>query len=434
MMGCAGVGKVERFAKIIAGFALSLEISTFAAIVGGQFAKVHEKLGRNKPVDWLVKAEIDHTFLEKNLKNNDRKQLLSVRFLEKELVDNGLIINLTSRVNSKLTGFVPLELLFDHAENTSPKWESVLLKCKPLDIEVYQGLHYMAASIDPVLANLIITHQQVLDFKDCHLKEIYLYRLLDDSGLQVMPKFFGDFIDSKREIYTLVIELLQEPKLEIFNAENSPHLWGASQIRSVIRTISEVHIVFSGLEKNVIPAEIKVFEPWKAKALYNKFAEIICLEYEDAPWHNLPKQLFNFIGELESLHHDIKVPKTIVHNDFNARNIAIRQGGEVCIYDWELAMYNFPHRDIVEFLSFALPLEFDEHTMMEYLKYHYSLHSTTLKWQEWKAAYVYALKEYLVTRVTFYMAGKIIMNYLFAERIFLNSFRMIDILSEDINK
>ncbi len=50
LMGCLGTGKVKRFAQMIAGFALALEVSTFAAIVGGQFAAAHERLGRNKPV------------------------------------------------------------------------------------------------------------------------------------------------------------------------------------------------------------------------------------------------------------------------------------------------------------------------------------------------------------------------------------------------
>ena len=49
IMKCEGSGTVERFAKLIAGFALSLEISTCSAIAGGEFAKAHEKLGRNKP-------------------------------------------------------------------------------------------------------------------------------------------------------------------------------------------------------------------------------------------------------------------------------------------------------------------------------------------------------------------------------------------------
>lgn len=40
---------IESFAKLIVGFAMSLDISTCAAIASGQFAQAHEKLGRNKP-------------------------------------------------------------------------------------------------------------------------------------------------------------------------------------------------------------------------------------------------------------------------------------------------------------------------------------------------------------------------------------------------
>ncbi len=429
MMDCVGKGKVERFAKLIAGFALALEVSTFAAIVGGQFAKVHEKIGRNKPVNWLLKSEINKSFLEKNLKPFYRERLGSVSFLEKKLVENGLIINLTSRVNNKLTGFVPLEISWKNSENQSLIHSPVLLKSKPLDVEVFQGLHNMAASIDPHLADLISSHQGFLEYKNCHLKEIELYQILDEHELHVIPKFYGSHAHPKREIYTLIIELLDYSKLEIFNSENQPELWTPSSIQSVIRTISEVHGVFSNLEK--IPAEIKTCEPWKAKALYTKFIKIISLEYEDVEWHDLPPRLFNYIENLEKFHGKIDLPKTIIHNDFNPRNIAIREGGAVCIYDWELAVLNFPHRDIIEFLSFALPINFDGISLLNYLKYHFDLQLTSLKWKDWKEGYIYALQEYLVTRVTFYMTGKIIMNYQFAERIFQNAFRMIDILSSE---
>jgi hydroxymethylglutaryl-CoA reductase (NADPH) len=431
MMGCAGSGKVERFAKLIAGFALSLELSTFAAIVGGQFAKVHEKLGRNKPIEWLLKAEIDKAFLTQNLKTPYRDKLMAVHFLERALVENGLIINLTSKFNNKITGFVPLELVFKYTESAAPKSEQVLLKSKPLDAEVFQGLHYMAASIDPVLADLIMVHQPILEFKNCHLKETQVYQLLSAHQLQVMPLFYGHYENTTREIYTLVIELLQESELALFNTENQPILWQEEHIKAVITTISEVHQVFSELDKNSIPPTITCYEPWRAKALFTKFASIIALEYEDAIWHDRIPKLLEYIEELEDLHQAIKLPKTIIHNDFNPRNIAIRKGGAVCIYDWELAMYDFPHRDIVEFLSFVLPEDFDSNTLLSLLKYHYALQKIPLPWEDWKAVYIYSLKTFLVGRITFYLTGKIIMNYQFTDRIFTNAFRMIDMLIEE---
>jgi hydroxymethylglutaryl-CoA reductase (NADPH) len=45
-LGCAGAGGGRRFAEIVAGFALSLDVSTSAALVSGQFADAHRRLGR----------------------------------------------------------------------------------------------------------------------------------------------------------------------------------------------------------------------------------------------------------------------------------------------------------------------------------------------------------------------------------------------------
>jgi hydroxymethylglutaryl-CoA reductase (NADPH) len=47
-LGCAGAGKVRRFAEIVAGFALALELSSYAAMVSGDFAAAHAELGRKR--------------------------------------------------------------------------------------------------------------------------------------------------------------------------------------------------------------------------------------------------------------------------------------------------------------------------------------------------------------------------------------------------
>ena len=157
-------------------------------------------------------------------------------------------------------------------------------------------------------------------------------------------------------------------------------------------------------------------------------AKIIIKEYDEYAWHDLTERLLDFVFALETEHNTIKVEKTVIHNDFNPRNVCIRQDDSVCIYDWELSVLNFPHRDIVELLSFTLPENFDKDVFENCIQYHYSIQKTKINWQEWKAAYVYALKEYLVTRVSFYMTGRILMDYEFAIRLFLNSFRMLEIL------
>ena len=54
------------------------------------------------------------------------------------------------------------------------------------------------------------------------------------------------------------------------------------------------------------------------------------------------------------------LPRTLVHHDFNPRNIALRTtplGPRFCAFDWELAAYDLPQRDLVELLCFVLTPE-----------------------------------------------------------------------------
>ena len=48
VMGCAGRGKVRKFAEIVAGVALAGEISLGAAISSLDWVSSHEKYGRNR--------------------------------------------------------------------------------------------------------------------------------------------------------------------------------------------------------------------------------------------------------------------------------------------------------------------------------------------------------------------------------------------------
>jgi hydroxymethylglutaryl-CoA reductase (NADPH) len=86
LIDCQGNDKIQQFAKLIAGFALALEISTFGAIVGGQFAKAHEKLGRNKPVNWLIKDKIKRDFVAKILFTKE-----NIRLMDKTWLKMGLL-------------------------------------------------------------------------------------------------------------------------------------------------------------------------------------------------------------------------------------------------------------------------------------------------------------------------------------------------------
>ncbi len=66
------------------------------------------------------------------------------------------------------------------------------------------------------------------------------------------------------------------------------------------------------------------------------------------------------------------MPATLVHNDFNQRNVGVRDSGQIVVLDWELARVNTPQRDVAELLTFTL----DAHTELDEL-----LHLLAVHWQ-----------------------------------------------------
>ncbi|MFM7023410.1 MAG: phosphotransferase [Flavobacteriales bacterium] len=411
MMGCLGSGKAERFAQLIAGFALGLEISTYAAIVSGEFAKAHEKLGRNKPVKWLLKSELKPDFLHKCLEEKHRNS--SIRVIEETLLENGIITNVAAKISKKLMGFTTLQL----------GEQKLLLKSKPLDEEVIKGLHVIAASIDPKLSDLIKEYKDVLEYKNCHLKELDINHFLFQEKFNSIPHYYGKMVNEAREIYFFIQEFLDYSQLSIVNSENKPELWQEEQIKQVLAVMSTFHNHSKAKEIQ----STQEFYAWKALPLYEKLLSIII--NEGSADSKALKNLMQDMPHWEKEAQEITIPLTVIHNDCNPRNIAIRKNGGVCIYDWELAVKDFPSRDIVEFLSFVLPPGFSKEEMMKYLD-HYAALNPNYSPEEWKKTYRYSLKTYVASRVSFYEVSGILIKYDFSSRILSVALRMLDLLNE----
>ncbi|MEO8087254.1 MAG: phosphotransferase [Bacteroidota bacterium] len=424
-MKCLGNGKVERFAKLIAGFALGLEISTYAAIVSGEFAKSHEKLGRNKPVNWLLRSELTHDFILSSLNGFFKdKDIQNIYLADEGLLENGIITTITGRISKKIIGFVPLNVEYKDKSGELITLK-LLMKSKALDEEVIKGLHLIAASIDPQLSDLLNEYKDNLEFKNCHLKELELCTYLHEQHFEFTPLYFGKHADSKREIFFFIQEFLSFSSLKIFNSENHPEKW---QRENILRTIDCINTFHQNADVSKF-ASVQEFLPWQSAPLYKKFLSILIKERAEEcnlkHFQNLSEQIDQWQEEAESIH----LPKTIIHNDFNPRNIALQLDGKPVIYDWELAMIDFPHRDIVEFLSFVLPENFQKEDLYFYLDHHYRLNDSFSR-KEWISAYKYSLKVYISCRVSFYEVSGILIRYDFSRRVLQTAFRMLECLND----
>ena len=215
LMDCLGTGKLQRFAQVIAGYALALEISTFGAIVSGQFAKSHEKLSRNKPVDWLVRSEITTEFVNKSLMDKEAAEKITCISISDDHLDNGLLTEIVKRVTNKLIGFIPIQ--FDSSNNSPGE---ILIKSKPLDLEVIKGLHNLSATLDIGLADMIRDHMEELEYHNTHLKEPWITEQLGKGCFVFSPKYYGQAMNQEREIYMILMERLDPSAMRLLDSEN----------------------------------------------------------------------------------------------------------------------------------------------------------------------------------------------------------------------
>jgi hydroxymethylglutaryl-CoA reductase (NADPH) len=429
MMGCAGQGKVFRFASLIAGFTMALEISTFAAIVSGQFAKAHEKLGRNKPKNWLTKSQIDTVFIKKHLPNLlDKDSRIDFDLHGVSIPSNGAIIALTNRVNKKLTGFIPFNIV-QHETLSSGNTQSVLpllIKSKPTDQEVAAGLHYMAAAVNVDMATLLFNRFEHLEYHNCHVRELDVCKALHQMGYVDMPHYYGSFIDVQREIFLLFTERLDHSQMRVINSENTPEVWTTEMIRHAIASLANVHNYFLKNE-TAIPETVQAFRPWLALDMYEKMLDVVLLDYVYAPWAQDMADMKSVLQTLEDDHDSVLWPKTMVHHDFNPRNVAVRSDGSICVYDWELAVMHFPQRDIVEFLCFTWSDQDNDVLLFDFLLDCQAFYDGVDQMQ-WRAACRYALKEFILTRLSFYLCGRVLTDFSFCDHVATNAFRLLRLL------
>ncbi|MDX1446366.1 phosphotransferase [Lishizhenia sp.] len=418
LMGCYGTGKIERFATIIAGFCLGLELSTISAIASGEFAKAHEKLGRNKPVDWIQWNELNSDFITAVIRPYLSETPREIELHKGEL-EKGILMNICRRVTNKLIGFIPLSI------ETSKGEQKILIKSKAKDIEVIKGLHMMSASIDPKLSDLLSNHKDHLEYVNSHLKELLIPHEIHQLNGDGTPKYFGHILHNQREIFMLFQEFLDANTMHLMDSENKPWLWSKPLTKNVIDVINQIHLLFKNKDSLLEKVAVKQHLIAQTEEVHRCMIDILIMEYGE---HY--KVLNQFLDELIE-GPQTQVHMTLVHNDFNPRNIAIRKNGEPVIYDWELSVIDYPQRDVVEFLSFVLEEDFSADQLMHWIEYHYQISESETSFEDWKNITLLSIKKYIVTRIVFYKTANVVMNLKFVDRIYANAMRMLQILEEN---
>lgn len=442
IMDCSGPGKVLRLAEIICGYALGLDLSTTAAVGAGHFARAHDKLGRNRPVDFLSFDEINTDFFAKTLAlESESKKLQGSYFLKEFKLGSSIITELTARKVNKCVGLFPFRLV-SQDKNKETKQNDIMLKVKPLGKEVVLMLNTMASMCDANLATHFNKFKNDLGFSNTHEKELHMYDAFSSiEQSKYFPKLYKSFSDPKREIYLVAVELLQD--VTLMNTAADVTQWSKDKIEIALDGIADIHSVHYEKVDQIKGEKWMGHIPNAASRiekipLWDALAENARLEHNDFVLREHLEMFRSHIDDLTRWWTEIdQMPKTLIHNDFNPRNLGIRKdekGERLCLYDLELMTVHIPQRDVVEFLSFVL----NSGTTLEEFEYYveYSRQclekytGKTIDNKKWKRGIKLAMFDYCVDRVLMYLMAHTFRHYKFMERVYNTSIHLVGLVQK----
>jgi NADP-dependent 3-hydroxy-3-methylglutaryl-CoA reductase len=434
MMGCSGEGSVRRLAEIIAGFALALDLSTLSAVATGEFATAHERLGRNRPRNVFREDELTPEFLTPGLRRSlDRPEL---RVHAVETIDAGdgasILSELTARRLGKRVGLFHKKIKHDAGET------DVVVKVKPLDAEVILMMQSMAAACGRAVADAHGRFRSETGFSGCHLRELAVYEQTDPRFVAHVPRVYDIVRDDAREAYVLVLERLTDARL--IDSADDPSDWTSGDVEAALRGAGALHAIWMGREAELLR------QPWigippttrrmtAMRPLWDALTEHAAVEFpwlmpdaEIARHRGLIATLPAWWSELESM------PRTLVHNDFNPRNIALRDRAglsTLCAYDWELATIHVPQHDAAELLSFVLRPDADAPEVIHYVELHRravaAAGAAVPDARRWRVGFALAARDLLINRFGLYLMGHAFRHWQFMDRSLATLRRLIDL-------
>lgn len=289
----------------------------------------------------------------------------------------------------------------------------VMVKVKPSDDDVLEVAETMAAVCDARVNVALRDVRDLIGIRGSHVREPVLYEEADDRIRRYMPRCYGTWRDNDEGSWGLVLERLTD--MAVIDAVDDPQCWTAEAIQSVIAGLAAIHAVWLGRDAELgempwighvsTSNDVSRLQPfWEALAShaasrFQQWAGVDVVRVHDRLVRSVPE----WRGALDSH------PRTLIHNDFNPRNIALRRDAgrlRLVAYDWELATVGVPQRDLAEFLCFVLPEDVSLARVTAAVDAHRGqlerLSGTPLDAGRWRAGFMDALSEVLVARLAFY--------------------------------
>ncbi|MEO5898021.1 MAG: thioester reductase domain-containing protein [Vicinamibacterales bacterium] len=277
--------------------------------------------------------------------------------------DHSIVSELTAWRSRRPSGLFRARLHMDIGE------QDVFVKLKARDEDVIAVGEALAALVDPAVGRAYRQHADRAGFTGSHQREIAIYRQTDWRVTRHVPRVLGTLSEESSGTWMAVLEDVSTAA--VVNSADRTELWRPAEIGAAIDGLAALHSVWLGRDAELrrtrwighVPNTCSMTEMtglWTALAGH---AAPYFAGWADPDIAQIHERL---VKEVEAWWPALEAgPQTLIHNDFNPRNICLRRapsgrGGRnrgelrLCAYDWELATLGAPQRDLAEFLCFVL--------------------------------------------------------------------------------
>lgn len=313
----------------------------------------------------------------------------------------------------------------------------VVLKTKLDDAVVLDVMEQVAAFCEADLGRAFAAYRDESEFVGACSREIALYQAASGALEEHMPRCFGRL---GRRSQTLVLERVRAILLR--DPVNDPRGWSAHLIEATLRGLGCIHGQWLGQEAQLARYSVVGSTAAPSAAAQDWWA---ALSAYGRPWleawlgSDAVRRQQRALLRIRDMLAGLAVqPHTLVHGDFNPRNLVLRatdRGPQLCVFDWELAAYAAPQRDLVEFLCYALDPaapreEIERHVEFARLQFERSA-AIEVDPALWCSGVRSAVGEFAVRRLPMYFMAHRFRPQQFLRRVWRTWWRLASLLGDE---
>ena len=274
------------------------------------------------------------------------------------------------------------------------------------------------------LLYLLTRYHKVLSFDKNYIRELKFYENIDTKLKEYTIPCYGCYKNSLQSKYLIFMKEIKD-SLE----------FDKSYIYKTLDVIIKFHKQYYGKKECCDTYKLNYYTNHDYKIsrrllsyIFHKF------DTENKTYFSSKKleKIENFLENIHIYHKNLPKHLSLTHNDFTARNIFFLKDA-VLIYDWELACYQNPEHDLIEFLIFELQ-RFDDNEVRELIAYYknnlFSALNINMQNEDYKRILKFNTLEYIVNKLSVYRLADISLKFDFMSRVCRNAARMLLLIEE----